>query len=69
MEVHPREKLVQEAEHKISSAILDAVEHLTQLEQLQVVNKVASEYIASLAKYGIRYERHGNGDTPGGLVG
>lgn len=40
---------------------------LTEAEKLRVVNAIASDWIAGVAKYAIRDERHGNTSTPGGL--
>lgn len=68
--IHPREFVVREAENKLRGQLLDAVKEfeLTEGEQLRVISEVYSNWIASMAKYIIRDERHGNTDTPGGLV-
>jgi hypothetical protein len=66
--IHEREKPVREAECELRQAILDVEKKhdLTEAELLRVVNGVCSETIGSIAKYHIRFERHGDTDTPGG---
>ena len=64
--IHPRERLVKEAEMKIKTAIVEAVKDLTQAESISVVAHVLGDEICGVMKYEIRHERHGNHDTPGG---
>jgi hypothetical protein len=70
MRIHPREQRVTRAQHELLQAFLDLkTRHdLTEAEALRVINAVASDWIAGVAKYAIREERHGNGQTPGGLA-
>ena len=68
MKIHPREKLVEEAEHKIRGVVFDATKDLTLFERVQVVARVLNGELLSTCKYQIRYERHGNTDTPGGAA-
>ena len=66
--IHPRSSIVREAELRISQAIQEAVKDLTDAETLQAVNGVCSSFIAGMAKYAIRAERHPeNPDNPGDL--
>jgi hypothetical protein len=65
--MHEREALVRAAETKLRTALAEATEGLTEYESLRVVNGCASDYIGGIAKYGIREERHGNVNKPGGL--
>lgn len=68
MRQHPREPKVTVAERELAVEI-DRVltkHQLTRAESLRVVNAAASNWIAGLAKYGIREERHQDADTPGG---
>jgi len=66
--IHERESLVKSAELQLREAIVEMMKSwdLTTFETIQVFNKVMSEEIASVVKYQIRFERHGNYDTPGG---
>lgn len=67
MKIHPREKLVKEAERVLRDAVGRVYEmELTQWERIRIVNSVLSSSIADEAKFGIRYDRHGDTDTPGG---
>ncbi len=68
--MHPREKVVTEAENEISAAIHEAFKkhNLTTGEILRVVNSCLSREISMIAKYAIRHERHGEQDKPGGLA-
>lgn len=68
MKIHPREPLVNEVEAKILATIHRETARLTEAESLRVVNKACSGWIASVAKYAIRLERHGDADQPGGLA-
>lgn len=71
MKIHRREIRCRAAESDLRNAIgeLSDKHDLTGAEMLRIVNAVLSDYIASIAKYDIRQERHGNTDTPGGLEG
>lgn len=64
--IHPRERLVAEARHAISTAIIKAVEsHDITHGELTMI--LAGE-IQSWAKYQIREERHPDDpDKPGGI--
>jgi hypothetical protein len=64
--IHPRVKLVREAQIKLSGAISEAIRELTVAESLQVINGVMSDRIGTILKYEIRRERHGDTDKPGG---
>jgi hypothetical protein len=65
--IHPRERLVTEAEQQLRTAIIGLNKiGLTTGEFLQVITNVMSGEISSIAKYAIRNERHGNLDKPGG---
>ena len=70
MRIHPRETTVRRAESELREEILRVVEKhdLTEAEALRMVNNVCSFWIADVAKYAIRQERHGNMSTPGGLA-
>lgn len=68
MKIHPRERLVTEAEQKIRAVALDAIKGLTVAEGLSAVTRALSGEILSVLKYEIRHERHGNTETPGGLA-
>jgi hypothetical protein len=65
MRIHPRERIVAQASQDINKAINDAVEkhELTDWELVQIL----TTRIASEAKYGIRFDRHGNHEDEGGL--
>lgn len=69
MKIHRREARVKKAEFELRDAVSAVVEKhdLTEAESLRVVNTALSEWIASVAKYAIREERHGTTDKPGGL--
>lgn len=66
--IHPREHAVRAAEIKLREAIATATAGLTEAEALRAVNAVASEWIATCARYAIREERHGDTSKPGGLT-
>lgn len=69
MKIHPREKLVSEAERKLDEVLLEIRKSdLTEYEFLQVVIGTTSEFLLRMTKYQIRYERHGNTDKPGGIA-
>ena len=72
--MHPRESIVTDVELKLRDAVnewmrSDEVGELTSLEYIRVVNTVVGGLIAGAVKYGIREERHGDTDKPGGLAG
>lgn len=68
MKMHPREKIVDEWDRKLQMVLLEMMESdLTPGEFLSVIGSVLGGAITQRAKYMIRYERHGDGDTPGGL--
>lgn len=71
--IHPREQLVNEAEQKLRSAVVDAMkgepfDSLTGAEYIAVINRVFSGQLASYTKFAIRQERHGDTDKPGGIA-
>jgi hypothetical protein len=70
MKLHEREKLVRAAEIDLRQALLElGKKHdLTSFEYIQVVQRVLGGEILSTCKYGIRIERHGDPETPGGLA-
>jgi hypothetical protein len=69
MKLHPRERIVTQARLKLAKAVLDMIEEfeLTDHELVKVVMEECSSTIQSHAKYGIRFERHGNYEDEGGL--
>lgn len=68
MKIHSRSTMVEDAEQKIRTAMHEATSELTLTERLQVVHRVASDYIAGILKYSIRQERHGDTEKPGDLI-
>jgi len=70
MRRHPREIIVSEAETKLASTVVETMSHykLTGGEYLSVLTEVFSRLFLNFLKYEIRRERHGNTDTPGGLL-
>lgn len=67
--IHPREAVVKAAEIDLAKGIGDAIEKhkLTEAEALHAVNAAFSGWIAGLAKYAIRAERHPDDpEKPGG---
>lgn len=65
---HPREAIVRAAEAKIRAVFMEALDDLTDAEQIRVVSGAAHEWLGVIAKYAIREERHGDHNTPGGLA-
>lgn len=65
--IHPREKIVREAEAGIRLAVEKHTKDLTLFERMKVITQVLSNEIGGDCKYQIRYERHGDYETPGGL--
>lgn len=70
-EIHPRTILVRKAENDLRGALLDVREKygLTSLEELQVVQRMHDEIVGGYIKHAMRYERHGNYDTPADVAG
>lgn len=67
--LHPRELVIRSAEHVLREALIEVGKlDLTQLEYIQLMQNVLGGEILTVCKYGIRFERHGNTDTPGGLT-
>ena len=66
--IHPRERLVTEAENELRRAYIEALSKLSTAECIQVINNVAHSEIALIIRQAIRMERHGDPDKPGGLV-
>lgn len=69
MKIHPREVIVRKAENELRELLCTVTDKhgLTEAEKLRVINAIASDWIAGVAKYAIRDERHGVTDKPGGL--
>lgn len=72
--IHERESLCRQAEAELRTAVIGVTtgktcQKLTTLELLQVMQLVFNSDLQNVLKYAIRYERHGNTDTPGGLSG
>ena len=66
-QIHPRERLVDEAEQQLRMSLISLHKlGLTTGEFLQVVSNVLGGEVRSIARYAIRVERHGNTETPGG---
>jgi len=68
MKLHPREKIVNEAKLRLARAITDISEGLTEHELMRVVASECLSIVQNHAKYGIRFERHGNYEDEGGLA-
>ena len=73
--MHPREQLCREAESELRLAIAAVTckkggvfSKLTLVEEMQVLNTVFSGEVGGILKYALRYERHGNTDTPAGFA-
>lgn len=69
MRIHPREERTKKAEVELKSAVSELVKkhELSEGEALRVVNAAFSDWIAGVAKFAIRMERHGNTNDAGGL--
>lgn len=70
---HERERLVTGASLALTDAVLEwrrseEVKDLTMPELLSVMQSVLGDQISGELKYAIRFERHGNFDTPGGFA-
>lgn len=67
--LHPRELVVKSAEQDLRKALQEVDEkyNLTQFEYIQLLQNVLGGAILTVCKYGIRQERHGDTETPGGL--
>jgi hypothetical protein len=66
--IHPREKIVRSAEKLLRDALSEVGKlELTELEYVQLCQDVLGGEILTICRYGIREERHGNRDTPGGF--
>lgn len=61
MKIHSRERVIDEAGRELYE--WERKHNLTWGEILQIF----TSRMATIAKYRIRYERHGDGDKPGGL--
>lgn len=70
MRIHPREEIVRRAENELANTLATTVakHRLTEPEALRAVNAACSSWIASVAKYAIREERHGDATKEGGLA-
>ncbi len=68
--MHERELVVKEVQLKLSKYLCDTMleSDLTYGEQLRVLAEVYGNWIAGIAKYMIREERHGDTNRPGGLA-
>lgn len=72
LRLHPREKLVRDAEVKLLELVCnwldsDEANALTEWEGARVLNQVFGLQIASLVKFAISHERHGDTDKAGGI--
>jgi hypothetical protein len=68
--MHPREKVVRQARIALMEALgawQEAHEDLTDAELLSLLSGELHSQISGVVKYMIRFERHGDTDTPGGL--
>jgi hypothetical protein len=66
--IHPREKIVDSAERKLSECLREIrSSDLTDAEYISVVADAFGQALGRMAKYQIRYERHGDTDKPGGV--
>ena len=65
MKLHPRERIVSDADREIQQALLDIGEkyNLTYAEYMMILSGV----LAHITKYEIRWERHGDMEKEGGL--
>lgn len=65
MKQHPRERVIRKAQSEIEWKLINLVNlhELTDGEVLQML----SSFMATQAKYMIRFERHGETETPGGI--
>ena len=66
MKIHPRTIICRKAEQDLFSTILAIKDRhgLTDAEDLAIVSKVAADHVGFFAKMRLRYERHGNYETP-----
>ncbi len=67
MTQHPPQMPVITALNELNGHILDVIMKydLTTMEEIAVVGGALSGHLNTIAKYGIREERHGNQETPG----
>lgn len=67
--LHPREENVRRAEIAIDKAVSEIIgrEKLTTAETIRVLVHTLGDRLASIAKFAIRLERHGDADKPGGV--
>lgn len=70
MRPHPRERAVRKARSALQSHLTQWLRHheLTTYEEILIITSVMGEAITGAMKYGIRIERHGDPNTPGGLA-
>ena len=69
--VHEREQIVRAADLKLQEALLawqksPEVKELTGPEYVQILTDQLSSRVLGWAKFEIRFERHGDYETPGG---
>lgn len=67
--LHEREQRVRAAASELRSNVFELGKELTTGEYLRILADVFGGEIASIAKYAIREERHGDQGIPGGLEG
>lgn len=68
MRIHPREKIVTEAEHLLEDTVLKVLRmDLTSAEYVSVLSHVLNTAIQRHTKFAIRLERHGTTDKEGGI--
>jgi hypothetical protein len=68
LRVHERTRIVDEARYDLTKRVLDwqtQQEDLTLWEGIKVLSDVFGDAIGNLAKYEIRYERHGTHEKRG----
>lgn len=64
--MHPREVVVRTAELEIDQAVAAVIK--THALTYGEVFRILAALVASSAKYLIREERHGDAETPGGVI-
>lgn len=71
LEFHEREQLTRKADRALNEKILEWMKEwsaiLTPAEETKIVLSQCNNHIQQIMKYEIRYERHGDTDSPGGL--
>lgn len=70
MRIHEREMPTNRAANALTIAMLEELQNhdLTDGEYIRVVANATNSILSGWAKETIRFERHGNYDTPGGFA-